>query len=359
MAEFSFDLSALITAFGAQYTNDGQSDKDIKTQLFAQDDILSLFKKQPETSDSYTSIYATVGEVSQAFSIPFTPKGSSVFKPWSTNLGEFKIDALFTPDKFRNSYLGFWAELSEVDRSKWPVLRWFLQKLVIPRAKQDFLLSTAYWGWKATGFAAVPATPTVNGTTFVRELRSASNPNGQPANATMDGVRIQLIKMAAAGRSLQITTGALSDTPVDFCTQVETMAMAVPVELRQQIDYFNMSIDRRNLYREGRRQKYNLNYAQVSDLDEIKDTPIKVNGTIAMTGSKQIWGTPPANRIMPMHADNTGRFDVQKSDRSVKMLEDSKWLITFDIPEFVVHTDQDLTIDGPMITSRYTEPAIV
>jgi hypothetical protein len=343
------DIDLIIEEFGAKYIAGGQTEKSINTELFAQDDITRDFMRVPENDTHFRSSYATIDEVLQAFSIPFASKSTTTFKPWEQKLGEFKIDKLITPDKVRQSWLGFLASIEEADRSKWPIIQWYIQKQLLPKAKSDFLIKTAYWGWQVTGY---DATPDVDETTFVREL--VADTAISPANASMDGIHTQLAKMYAAGRLNTITTGAWDSTPADFVTQVEEFVMQIPSQYRREMDYLYMSEENRNKYRNGRRAKYNMYYAQETDLDIITDTTIKVKGTVSMTGSNQVWCTNPANRVNPTKTDVPARFDIQKLDRNVKLLNDWRMLLTFHAPEGIWTNDQDLEITSDMIDDYYS-----
>ena len=343
------NIDQIIAEWQAKYIDQGQSAKDIKTQLFAQDDIMMDFARVPETNTHFRSAYASVDEVLQAFSIPFKDKSTTTFKPWEQKLGEFKIDKLLTPDNLRQSWMGFLNGLPEQDRSKWPIIQWMIQQMLLPKSSEDMLVSSIYWGWQMTAF---DATPVVNGATFIREFASASGET--PADASMDGIRTQLAKMSAAGRLNEITVGAWDVDPLDFCTQIEAFVMEIPSVYRRKIDFLYMSEEFRNKYREGRRQKYNLQYSQVADLDAIKDVTITVKGTVSMTGSQQVWCTNKANRVNPVRSDKPGKFDVQKVDREVKLLSDWSQLYTFHVPEFIWSSDHELTISAQDIIDHYS-----
>jgi hypothetical protein len=343
------NIDEIIQEWGAKYIDQGQTAKDIKTELYAQDDIMVDFRRVPETNTHYRSAYASINEVLQAFSVPFVTKAQSKFRPWEQKLGEFKIDQLVTPDRVRQSWLGFLATLNELDRTKWPIVEWMIRKQLLPKSKEDFLLNTAYWGWQLTGYAD---TPTIDGTTFVREFTNESALT--PANASMDGIRTQLAKMNAAGRLNVITVGAWDTDDDDFCTQIENFVKEIPTQYRRQIDFLYMSEEMRNKYRDGRRKKYNLYYAQEQNLDAIKDTNILVKGTVSMTGSEQVWCTNKENRVFPVKADMPSRFDVQKADRSVKLMNDWSYLLTFDVPEFIWSSDHELEITEDDITDHYS-----
>ncbi len=344
-----FNITDLVTEWGQKYLNMGQSQKDINGELMPKDNFTELFSKRPWTETFYTSVYSTVNEVLQAFSIPFTTKGDVDFTPWKQKLGEFKIDNLSTPDKFRNSWLGFMVDLKEVDRSKWPFLMWLIRVKLIPRANKDFLLKAAYWGWQLTGYNG---SPTVDGTAMTRELASESA--AHPANSSMDGIRTQIVKMVAAGRANVITVGAWSTVPETFVGQIEDYVKAMPEEAISEMDFLNLAPNMAVRFREGMRIKYNVNYNQVNDLLKLADYEISVRGTVAMTGSEQVWCTPADNRVKPVRADKKTKFDVQKLDRNVKILADWSYLLTFDVPELVWTSEHDTTISAQNITDHYS-----
>jgi hypothetical protein len=347
----TIDIQAIIDEWGARYTNEGQTARDIKTQLFAPSETEAFFRNVPTTGDYYKSSFATVDEVTQAFSIPFVPKGTLSFEPWETRLGEYKVDQLMTPDRFRNSWLGFLAQIEEVDRSKWPVLVWYVREMLLPKIAEEQEEEQSYWGWQKTGFRAV--SPVVNGATYVREFTAENAVT--PANAAVDGIHTIIAKMRTANRCTVNNSGAWSTDPVEFVTQIENWIQAIEPKLRRKLDYLFMSEVLKNRYVDGRREKYNKYYAQESDLLVIDKVNMKVQSLHSMVGAgNHVWATPAANRIRPISKDSDARFDVQKFDRSVKMLNDWKKVSTFDVPEFVVTNDQGGVITSGLITERYS-----
>jgi len=349
-----YDLDELIAEFGGRYQDEGQTlASSVSTQLFHTMGLERHFSAQPEDNDFFKSVYATVDDVLQAFSIQFTPKGQATFQPIQQRLGEFKLEKLEKPDLFRKTYMGFLSQHGkDADRSTWGILEWLLRELYIPAANDTFIREVAYFGWQYNGTFA--PTPTVNGTTLVRQLKSALTPN--PANASMDGIRTQIARWAAADRTVSITVGAWSTDPATFCTQIENFVFNDAAKLlRTKCDLLFMSEVFARRYRAGRRAKYNLNFGQVEDLDLIEDTSIRISGEVDMEGSQNIWMTPMKNRVKPTRAKAQKLFDVQKIDRFVKYLGDWSFVLTFHVPEFIVHSEHDTDIDSAIITARYTE----
>jgi hypothetical protein len=348
-----YDLDEIIAEWGARYQDEGQTMANVHSQLFQIGGLEEYFPMQPEDSDHFKGVYTSVDEVLQAFSIPFTPKGKVTFKPVEQRLGEFKIDTSERPDDFRKTYMGFLSQhAKDADRSSWGIIEWILREMKIPSANQSFKLDVAYFGWQWDfTYAAVPV---VNGTTFQRQLTSASNP--LPANASMDGIRTQIARWAAAGRTTAITVGAWDADEIAFCTQIEEFVWdSSATTLRSRCDYLHMSVEMARKYRSGRRKKYNINWGQVEDLDVIVDTTIKVKGHEDMNGSENVWMTPAMNRVKPTRGTGGKLFDVQKEKREVHILGDWMQVLTFHVPEFIVHSEHDTTISAGDITALYTE----
>lgn len=347
----NFVITALVAAFGMFYTAEGQTAKDIRSQLFEPEMTDNEFMLVPEESDVHKAGYGTITSVTQAFSIPFTEYGKITFSGHKIELGEFKIDVLITPDELRHSWAAFLLSIDIEEKKNWPIINWAIQQMIIPQSKEDYETEIAWYGWKSDGTYA--ASPTVNGATFVRQLKSSATAN--PANAAMDGIWIHMLKNIS--RINVFTTGAVGTDAVAWCTKVETFWDSVPMKLRSKIDFCYMSEANAILYKRGRRAKYNTNYLQEEDLTSIDGCNVKVKWLRSMDGSDKIWGTPKQNRIRPTKKDNSGRFDVQAQDRSVKLLTDWKKAIGFAVPEFVVTNDLENTITAGVITARYTEAA--
>lgn len=346
-----FDINLLVADWGAKYINEGQTFKDIKTQLFQPSITDGYFKLRPNKSSStFRSVYATAASVLQRFAIPFASKGNLTFNPWEIELGEMKIDDLMIPDELKNSWAGFTQDPKNEDRSKWSIIQWYIQTLLLNKAAEDYENEVAFFGWKSKGYNA---TPTVNGGTFERELTSDSV--ALPANASMDGLRTQFQKMISGGRITPIVTGAPGTDALAWCNKVEAFVKEIPRLQRSKMDRLFMSEDLADLYQDGRREKYNIQYHAESNLKAIKNSNMVVEGLPSMAGSEMIWTTPEMNRVLCRRSDQTGRFNVQAFDRGVKLLNGFDKIITVDVPEFVYVNDQENVIDAGEIAARYTE----
>jgi len=349
------NLDDLIAEFGAVYEDNGQTDKDFKRALFYDDDLTPIFKKVPFSGTIYKGIQITTTEVLQGFLKAFVSKGTSQFDVWKQRVGAFKIDKLEDPDDYVDQFTGFLTDLKEVDRSKWPLIKYIISEILIPQSKQDTIKEVNYWGYQLTGVA----TEAVNANGLVRTTSAANNK--LKANTAMDGLRVQFVKMAAAGRLNTITMGTWPTDPTLFVEAVEDWVAQIPELLAKNIDFVNMSAVLHRRYRQGRREKYNVNYAQVSELDAIEDYPgLIVRPNNSQIGSNKIWATPANNRVNAVRADVNQKFDVQKADRSVKMMTNWNHVLTFNQPELIVVSEHENTIVSGEITStgRYATTVI-
>lgn len=345
------EIQEIVDQWGAVYIPEGQTEKDIKKMIFTEDDLSGDFRKVPNKGSVYKSAYTTIDEVLQAFQVPFLPKGDIEFKPIEYRLGQFKVDVTLQPDIFRRNWLGFLAQLDEVDRAKWPFIRWYIQEMLAKRISQDFIQKVAFYGWEVTNFVKTPAVPVVDEATFTREFLAGTV---TPANAAMDGILTTLIRLNSLGRANVINVGAWSTDPVTYVTQVENFVKAIPFELRGALDFLYTNKTRHELYRTGRRLKYNMQYAQVSDLDVVMDNEnIRVKGTHAMAGSNKHWITTAANRTKPVQSDMTNRFMVERNKRVVDIYNDWAYTLALDVPEFVFMCDNELVWTPAQLLNHY------
>ena len=343
-------IDQVTSTFTKYYKPNGTEEQAIKDELRHVDDIGQDFNRKLVTAKYYESVLLETSVVLQGFYKDFVAKGKGTLKPYRHEIGEYKIDRDMDPDDYESGWTSFLASMTEVDRAKWPMIAWMIRKVLLPRASEDYLLLAAYWGWKWDG--TFNSSPTVNGTTFQRQMTSASNPI--MANASVDGFHTQMAKMISAGRLTPITMGAVPTDPKLFVDYVESFVSQIDAPLRRRIDKLYMNDTLAKRFKTGMNTKYNTYYG-AEDITKVWDENIEIVGTVSMTGSDQIWGTIPENRSYIVRSDKGGRFAVQPDKRTVNIFTDYQHAHILEVPEFVVTTDQDTGITAGMITSYYTE----
>lgn len=291
----------VINSYGSYYIDHGQNMQDLLLRPFRPFGTRDAFTNVPteDTQIRYSDV--TVSEILQAYQDAFTAKGSVTFKPVTIDLQQVKIDQQFNPNNLVYSWLGFLTN-NNTDRTTWPFIRWFIEEYLLKQIFDDMESKVIFFGDKV---APTPSTPGA-------------------AIEVMDGVK-ELIKAGIlAGSITPISVGTVPTDPKDFCTYVEEMVAEIDELYWDKKIMFNMSKSLAKRYREGRRQKYNLNYAQVADLNAIEDFEnFSVAGRHSMKSSTNIWGTPIENAVFATKgfANATG-FELEKVDRNVKVFTD-------------------------------------
>ena len=321
MADITITATDVINEFGSHYIDEGQNLSSLLMRPFEAFGTREAFTNVPtnETQLKYSDV--EVGEILQPYQDTFTPKGEVIFKPVTVDLQQVKIDIQFNPNKLVYSWLGFLTS-NNTDRTTWPFVKWVIEVYLLKRVFEDLEKKVIYTGDKA---AIVPGTAGL-------------------AIEAMDGVKKIINDAIVAGDIAAIPVGAVPVDPADFCTYMEEMVAAIDELYWDKNIVFNMSRQLAKRYREGRKAKYNLHYAQVADLNVIEDfESFSVRGRASMKGSTKIWGTPIENAVFPTKgfANATG-FELEKVDRTVKIYTDFHIGLGLLLGDLVFTNDQDL-----------------
>ncbi len=242
----SINVTDVVTQFGAFYKPGSDNQKNLRNMIYKAVETAQYFQNRPTDDTIWRGTKASLDRVVQPFQKAFTPISTLTFKPNQFDLFKLKVDVEETPDDIESTYLGFLADLPEADRAKWPFVRYWLEQHIMPKKDED--LETAEY------FKGVYATPTAG-------VAGA-------AGTSMNGLRKVIRSYNTAGRTNlgngAILTGSPAAADVDFCTQVEEMAEAIPSLFRSRIDHFFMSKELELKYKRGKRTKYNINYLQTN-----------------------------------------------------------------------------------------------
>jgi len=312
--------SAVVSDFGAYYIDGGQSEMNIHDSLresFADQDDFTVV----ETEDTVLrEVNTEFTEVLQPFQTGFTPKGGVSFLPQPIPLFNVKIDQAFYPDALKNNWVGF-LTANGLDRTQWPFVRWFVEKYVLGQISHDMVKNL----YGAVYVAPTPGTPGAASTSF-------------------DGLKKIINTAITAGKITPIATGAANATDSVFTTQIETFAKSIPEEYWETPMGLQMSRALALKYKQGRRTKYNSNYAQAAEAMAVQDFEnILVKGRGSLRGVSKIWATPKANALMGFKGgSNRNIVEIEKVDRQVKVYTDFWVGIGFINNGLVFTNDQDL-----------------
>lgn len=322
----AIDVAAVKTQFGSYYIANPANMKRLRNMLYQAADTAKYFSERPGDDTIYRSVLTTLNRIVQPFQKAFTPIATIKFEPNEFPLYKLKVDMSETPDDLEATYLGFMAALPENDRAQWVFVRWLLEVHVMAKIQEDLELNEYYKG--------VFAAPTAG--------------TAGAAGTAMNGIRKVIRGYNTAGRlnlkNGPIVLGAVPAGKVDFVNYVEAFADPIPSLFRDKLDYIFMSKELATRYKRGKREKYNINYAQSPDLLTVEDySHIRIVGLESMSGSTLIWTTIPDNRVRPTKkAALANTMKIESAKRVVDLLTDWWEALNFEVPEFVFTNDQDL-----------------
>jgi hypothetical protein len=312
----------VITEFGSYYIDQGQNMDSLRMRPFEAFGTREAFTNVPTNDTQLRYSDVQVSEILQPYQDTFSAKGSVVFEPVKIDLQQVKIDQQFNPNNLVYSWLGF-LTTNKTDRTQWPFTRWMIEVYLLKQLFKDLETKAVYKGEKLA--VAVPGT----------------------AGAAVDvinGVKKLINTYVTAAKITPIAVGAVPGDPADFCTYVEEFCKGID-ELYWEIPIaFNLSNTLALRYREGRKKKYNMYYAQESDLAGVANfNSFSVKGRSSMKGSEKIWGTPMENAVWATKGfENANGFELEKVDRNVKIWTDFHIGLDFLLKDLVFTNDVEL-----------------
>lgn len=321
-------LTDVVTEYGDYYQNQGQGTGDLYAVAMREFVTMQVFSLMITRDTVYKAAKSTVGSLVQPFQKGFTPRANSLtFEPVQIIQHHMKVDDELSPDDLMPSWLGFLAG-SEVKRSEWPFIRWFLENKWFPKIGEDIELNEI-----GLGVATAP-TPGTAG----------------PIKTSMDGVQTILNGHISAGRTVPINMGAIPENDVDLVTYMEELVDQIHKAYwrKDMTGYLSEDLERR--YLRGHAAKYgdrassNTNKGGSTKIEftnqSIKGLPsmnLKANGGAC----NRIFFTPKENAVMMMNKANPFRdLDMQPFERVIKLLTDWYMGIGFILPEIVFCNDQ-------------------
>lgn len=322
------NLTQLVAAFGAYYKDGGQGLKNLITAIMLTGLTTDKYFRPIVTKDTrFEFAFASTSEVLQGFQDTFTAKGLADFQPETIVNYWMKINFPLNPNGLTESWLGFLGGLPEQDRSKWPIVRYAIEQLIMPKLEEDKELEATYHG--------VYVAPT------------AGTPNA--ASATMNGIKKIINDGVNAGKCevISIPGGipAVTDSPEDYVDYIEAYVREIPEHKRAKLKEIFVRLDRADQFKRGMRAKYNMNYSQVNDMLSLADYPnLQIVGLPSMSGSDKVWTTFGDNRVRIINTNNPGQFlRAKEDDYKVKIMCDWREGLGFPNLREVYTNDEDLS----------------
>ncbi len=316
----SIVVTDVIAEYGGYYVKGQQNMQRLTKELYRDPKTASFFNIIPTEDTRLEFSDAHLSRILQSYQNAFTPVASITFVPNIVELFKMKVDAKEYPDDIEKTWLGFLAGNS-LSRTDWPFVRWLIEEHILPRMREDEELLEIYNGVFAAPVANTPGA----------------------AGASMNGLKKIINDYITDSRIDPVVVGAAPADPEDYCTYVENFFAGIPHQYRPYIDFIFMNEDRVLKYRQGKRAKYNANYAQ-EELDTLADyANVKVMGLPSMGTSTKLWATPKSNRVGGLkRAQGQSSLQIEGEDRSVKLFGDYHKGVGFALPNIVFTNDVEL-----------------
>lgn len=314
-------IDEVIEAYGEHYVNEGQNMSNLHMLPFEEFGTQSAGTLVETDQTVLREANVRVEEVLQPYQVAVTSKGGVSFLPVNIPLYPVKVDVSVEPRKLVKSWLGFLTSNGRTPED-YPFVPWLVNDYIIRQAKEDMELKAVY-----KGIYQAPA-----------------DGEAGPASNTMDGIEKHLKDLIAAGKVEEVVTGAIPSSAADFVTQVENFIRSIPERYRYNYAMeLNMSRTLRDKFKQGMRDKYNVNYQQTEQLLRVMDFEnVTVVGRASMMGKNRYWMTTKENLLFPVKGfSNSNGFDLQKRGRVLDMITDWWMGVGFVQPELIFTSNQD------------------
>jgi hypothetical protein len=311
-------ITDVLTEFGAYYEKSPANAKRV-LQLLMQPSVTAQIMTPIKSDDTiYKLGKATIQSIVQPFQKSWTPKDAMEVVPNKIEVFEMKVDEEIYPDDIEASWLGFLAGTS-LDRSKWPLIKWMIEKFYIPKIKEDLELSEIYKGEFAD---PTPGTAGASGT-------------------SMNGLRKKISDGITDGSVQHIDLGALS--PETIFDQVEEFVDGISDIYQHTAMPVCMSPSWARAYFRDKRAQGFYDYKSDKDINaNIDFTPQKVIALPSMAGTNDIFATPSANMIyLTKRTAGKNSFKVETLKRLVFFFADWWEGVGFGINQAVFAHHQD------------------
>jgi len=328
----ALELEDLKEEFGHYYLNNGQNLARLYSTLFTPAETELILTSVITDDEIWRGSRTRITSLLQPFQKAWTPKGNIGFDPLTIRQFKQKADLDIDPDDIESTWLGFLRDES-LDRSEWPLIRYVIEKKMLPKIAEDYEREAIFWGIRKEPPVGVAG----------------------DAHMSMDGLRYIRNKAIKEGRINPIIVGAPPTDPKEFYQYLEDMIDLIEDLYQDEPMKLAMS---KELMKRGKRGKRAL-YGKDNDFNdenqnEIMYSRTSMNGLFSHRSSEIIWCTPAYNGVkLSKGADHTRLPRLETSKRNVSIFTDFWKGAGWVLPELVF--TNDVEFGQPIINSLSTE----
>jgi hypothetical protein len=316
------NATALNTAYQAEYRDSSKNLRHMRTLLYEQAEFDQLFTVEYIKESVWERAYSGLGSIIQRFQIPFTPNGTLTLTPSKIELGDIKADILTSSHELKRSWAGFLHKNDNTPQTMQAFIKWLTTEHLPGKWNEDIELYCSYNGVQQAVVANTAGT----------------------AIGAMNGFKYVINDHITNGRTVPVAMGAVPTVALDLVNYVEELVLSAPNVIKKKPMNLVMSLDNEELFAEGMRLKYNLNYRDVEDVMRVyKRKNVTVVGSTAMGTSDKMWMSFKDNLIKPVNLKDNPDWRFEDVDRSIKIFTDKMVGYGVWIPQYLVTNDVELT----------------
>lgn len=294
-------VSDLITAYGANYIDAGQSTQRLLKKMALRPRTAQIATPRLIRDTQWRLSEAAMSRIVQPFQKQFTELGDLTLAPKIIQLYHMKTDLSVYPDDIAESWAGFLADLEDNERENWPLIRYIMEVHYAEKIGDD-LERNEY-------FKGVAANPTPGSAGAV--------------STSMNGLKKLVDDGIAAGDINQVLLDATPDASNMF-DSVEQFVDGIDEEAQNEPMVLCMSTQNRTKYFRDKRNTHggDTNYDDSRAMTVDGFPNITIEGLPSMAGSDYIFATPRTNFFHLRRQQGMKQPELQPSDRQVKILSD-------------------------------------
>lgn len=309
----SINITELKSEFGTYIAT---KQKEILKRLTQKTESMKYMKTIASQDLEYRAAKAVIDDLVQGFQKGFTPKGTATFTPLSIVQRRHKIDLSFYPDDIYESWAGFLADETK-KRKEWPVTRFIIDELVIPKVDENrelLLIGKGEYDAPVVGEA-------------------------QATGKSMDGF-ITILENQFADPETKVNffdggeTGALTKENIvefieEFVDWISELYQGIPMNV-----YLSPSMFR--AYKRKFRDTYGSDNDFNGSTEVILDSNKKLVALPSMAGKEVIFCTPKENFVRLINSnEGASNIEVQADVREILVFADWHESVGFGMAEAV------------------------
>jgi hypothetical protein len=306
-------LTELKSEFGTYIAT---AQKEILKRLTQKTESMKYMKTIASKDLEHRAAQAVIDNLVQGFQKGFTPKGTATFTPLTLVQRRHKIDMSFYPDDIFESWIGFLADETK-SRKDWPITRFIIDELVIPKVEENRELLLIGKGVYAAPVVGVAQATGKSMDGFVTILE---NEFADPATK---------VNFFDGGEAGPMTKENIVEFVEEFVDWISELYQGIPMNVYLSPSWFRA-------YKRLFRETYGADNDFNGQTEVILDSNKKLIALPSMAGKDVIFCTPKENFIRLINSnEGASNIEVQADVRNLLIFGDWHESVGFGMAEAI------------------------